>query len=82
MADSMWLFPEAAENIVRAHDRFFREMRKPGRTLTYRELQRYGDYPAGWRIGVEISVKCLELDVLLGADIPFSEPRIALADGE
>ena len=80
MADSQWLFPVLAEGVVQAHDRLFLEIRPCGRRLAYKELQRYKDYPVGWRTGVEISGRVIDIDVLLSADTPFSEPRVALPD--
>ena len=82
MVDSKWLFPESAEIVASAHGRYFRDVLKSSRNLTYRELQRYGDYPAGWRARFKIAGKSMELDVLLAADAPFSEPRIALASDD
>lgn len=82
LVDSSWLFPEAAEILVHAHDRYFRNLPEPGRPLTRKELQRYGHFPAGWRTTVGVSGKAIELDLLLEEVIPFSEPRIALANGE
>lgn len=81
MADKGWLFPERAEIEAGAHGDFFRNMPAPGRSLSFRELQRYVNYPAGWRIGIEVSGKRVELDVLMGEDFPFSDPRIALSEG-
>lgn len=82
MVDQSWLFPEKAKMIIRVHDDFFQNMPKPGRRLSYQELQRYGNFPSGWRTGIDVSGKCMELDVLMNEDIPFSDPRIALADGD
>lgn len=82
LVDSKWLFPEAAEIVLRANDQYFQEMSEPSRRLARRELQRYGFFAAGWRTTVEISGKSIELDVLLKKDIPFSEPRVAIASGD
>jgi sulfur-carrier protein adenylyltransferase/sulfurtransferase len=82
LADKRWLFPERADISVRAHENFFHNMPTPGRSLSFHELKRYGNYPAGWRIGVEVSGNWMELDVLMGEDFPFSDPRIALSDGD
>jgi len=79
LVDLQWLFPEAAEVVVRAHDQFLFDMPGETRRLTSRELHRYGLFPIGWRTIVEVSGKQLGLDVLLGVDIPFSEPKIAIS---
>ena len=82
LADKSWLFPERAEIAVKAHENFFHNMPTPGRSLSFHELKRYGKYPVGWRIGVEVSGNWMELDVLIGEDFPFSDPRIAFPNGD
>jgi sulfur-carrier protein adenylyltransferase/sulfurtransferase len=82
LPDKRWLFPERAETLVEAHENFFQNMPTPGRSLSFHELRRYVNYPAGWRIAMEVAGKWIKLDVLMDENFPFSDPRIALSEGD
>lgn len=83
MLNDSFSFPDLAQIVICAHNRYFGSLTPPARPLTHLELKSYRDrFLVGWRTSAEINRNTFYLDVLLDNAIPFSVPRIAIAKGD
>lgn len=82
MVNKKWVFPELANEIISLHSEYFSKKDPQGIPLTDREINHFGHglYLAGWRF--QLKIESLPAILLLDKYIPFSIPRIALANDD